>query len=262
MSDTPTLDAADPAATPTPDDALPSPVDLVTSTLSVFMDNILPMLMLGLGQMVVALVAVIVLIPLGSGCMIGLWALLGAGGGVIDWVLDAGGQITASVTGLSFLISYFLAIGFALIVLTIVSSPFAGSMLRSMDAHLAGESEATFQGVFDTALQQPVKDIAANVLLMVLVLIGLPFCYVGALIPAFFLMWMTMASELDGLPLGQAIGRSLRAVRERPGWCLGVYALGVVFAMLAGYVPVLGQVAMVMFMMRAYRVIFPREAAA
>jgi len=263
MSDTPTIDTApDAAPAEGANEALPSPVDLVTSTLSIFMDNILPMLMLGLGQLVVGLIAAVVLIPFFLGCVVALSVGLGATGGVIDVLLDGQGQLGAGAGVLSLLVSYIVGIGGLLIVATIITSPFVGSLMRAMDAHLAGEAEATFGGVFETATQQPLKDIASNTLLMVLVVLGLPFCYVGALIPAFFLMWMTLACEVDGLTLSDAIRRSIRAIRERPAWCLGVYALGIVFGMLASYVPILGPVAAILFTLRAYRAIFPREVAA
>jgi hypothetical protein len=241
---------------------LPSPIDLASQTLSFFIANVLPMLWIGLAQTLVSIVASFIVIPIAFGCLCGL----GLGGSVtaaaLDAALDASGGAAGPATMLSMLAGYLGFFATILIGIAILSGPFFGSMVRALDRLVRTGEEISFGDVFTTAFKQPFKDVMSTLILLTLILLGLPFCYIGALIPAFFLMWFTWSCELDGVPLGRALSRSIRAVLARPSWCLGAFAIGVVFGILGGYVPILGPVATLVFYTKAYRALFPAPAEA
>lgn len=238
-------------------DALPSPTDLASGTLSLFMDNIVPMLMVGLGLTLIGLVSLFVTIPvaIGSLCLIQIVA----GGAAAGLEAATGSETIAAVIAVLLGLGGYLIAGLLFIgVSSALTGPFSGSFMRAMDRQLAGGVEVSFGDIFSTAFDQPAKDILSTAILGLAILLGLPFCYVGALVPAFFLMWFTWSCELDSVPLGTALRRSVRAVLARPGWCAVVFLLTILFSMIGGYIPILGPVATVLFMLRAYRAIFPR----
>lgn len=241
---------------------LPSPIDLAGQSLQFFMANILPMLWIGLAQTLVSIVAAIIVIPLAFGCLCAFGIGGTAGAAALSAALDSSGGASGSVAMLSALAGYLGFFVTILLGISILSGPFFGSMVRSLDRLVRTGEEISFGDVFTTAFKQPFKDIFSTVILLTLILLGLPFCYIGALVPAFFLMWFTWSCELDGVPLGRALSRSIRAVLARPSWCLGTFALGVVFAILASYVPILGPVATLVFYTKAYRALFPAPAEA
>lgn len=250
----------DPSLPPATD--LPSPIDLATSTLSKFIEDIAPMLLVGVGQLLIGLAAVVIVVPLAFGCLCAVGMGGTFGGAALDALVDADGGLAATGTGLSMILSYAL---FALVLvlgMAILTGPFAGSLMRGLDRHLAGGEQVNLGDLFSSAWDQPVKDIGSTLLFALAISLGLPFCYVGALVPAFFLMFFNYACELDGLSLPAAARRSIQAVLARPTWALAAFALGAVFAIVGGNIPVLGPVAALLFSVRVYRAMFPRPAIA
>jgi hypothetical protein len=241
------------------EDDLPSPADLASTSLPIFMDNVMPMLMLGLAQTTVAFGAAMILVPLGM-CAMGV-VMFGSGAVAALAGSDAS-DVVQGLTALAVFGFYFLMLGLIIIGGAVITGPFMGSIMRGLDRHLAGEGEASFHDLYNTAKDQPLKDIGSTLLLSFAIMLGLPFCYVGALVPAFILMWFTWSCELDGLSLPNAIRRSVATVRAHPVWCLGVFALGFAFAFVGAYVPIVGPVAALMYYVRAYRAVFPRTPAA
>ncbi|TVQ93102.1 MAG: hypothetical protein EA397_04835 [Deltaproteobacteria bacterium] len=252
-------------ASPTPDGALQSPVEIATESINVLMDNVGPLLMAILAQVLSVFVASFVIVPLSIcclyGCMIGSVPTGMAVGAVLHPLLGDGGAgtIGALITTFMFIGSFVLFYGILIVGLLLVVAPISGGTLRVIDEHLRGVSEASFGAVFKKAGEQPAKDIFSNGIFSVALLVGMLFCYIGALIPAVLLMWFPFACELDGKSIREGLTRSIRILREQPGWVLTTFAVGFVANMVAGMIPLLGPLYAIVFMVRCYRVAFPAE---
>lgn len=241
---------------------LPSPVELVSITMTEFMDQVGPMAMLGLAQFLSVMVAMVVILPLSFcclyGCMAGtaglgavvvaaLESMLGEGGGALGAVFTMFGMVGSIIAFYVFLLG-----GFAVVV-----APVMGGVMRALDKHLRGIEEATLGGAFAGAKDQPVKDILSSFLFGLSIVLGMLFCYVGMFVPAFLLMWFNWACEVDGLSIRDGLSRSVRHVRDNLSWSLTVFVVGFAVNMVAAYIPILGPMFALAFMIRCYRAAFP-----
>lgn len=237
---------------------LPNPMDLGKAVLTEFMDDIGPYALAGVGTTLVGLVAGILLVTVAFGCFFGgMFASLGVGAGLASAGGDTMEAVGGAVAPIGVLLSY---LGLILVVVVggaILTAPFNGSLVRGIDNHRRGIKDLGFHSAFDTALQQPVKDILTTLVFQLLVLLGLPFFYIGALIVVFFLKWMPLGTYLDGHgPMASAknaVGHS----KSNLSWHLGIFGVGLLFGLVGGNIPVLGPMATSLFWVRSYRAVFP-----
>jgi len=244
-----------------PADELPSAVDLIQDGLKVFMDDVGPFALGGLGITLVGMGAGLIVSTLSLGCLFGgffLSAMVMAGGGSTgsDELAAAGGGAGL----LLMLVSY---LGFFIVLfagLAITTAPFNGSLMRAVDEHLAGGEKVSFGSAFDTAFKQPVKDIVATFGFMIAMVLGVFVLYVGALFSAFFLSWWPISAHVDGLGTGAAASRSFSHAKDNLVWHLGVFGLGIGVGLIANYIPVLGPMFLTLYHVKAYRAAYPRPA--
>lgn len=240
---------------------LPNPMDLGKATLTEFMDDVMPYLLAGLGHMLVSFVAVFLLMAVGFGCMFGgAFVSMGVGAGLASTGSDSLAATGGAIAPLGMLLSYLGAIVIIIIGGSLLTAPFNGSLMRAVDAHRRDEGELGFGSAFDTAFKQPVKDIATTVAFQLLVLLGLPLFYIGALAVAFAFKWAPEATYLDGMGPGQALKTAFSHTREHMSWNLGIFGVGLLFGLVAGYVPILGPMATTLYWVKAYRAVYPHQS--
>jgi uncharacterized membrane protein len=183
----------------------------------------------------------------------------------------AGDQDAAAAIGaMGSLVSFGLmfAVIFVLIAgITAVTAPLSGSLTRAIAAHQRGEGKLDFKSVFSTASEGILPACLVTGAVMLATFLGIPFCYVGALVPAMLFGFAGPLVFLHRLSPGAALGRSARTVMANPGpnilYTLTVFGI----AMVAGYVPVVGMMFLLAFTVRGYRQVFgdgaePAEPAA
>jgi hypothetical protein len=238
---------------------LPSPVTIATDTLSVFMKDLAPFLLVALGPMIAALVGLAVVMPLGFGCMFGgFMGSAAIGTAMIDPNTGDPSPVGAILMAVGMIGSY---LGFFVLVfggLSLIITPVQASALRAIDKHLAGEEVAGFGGGFSTATSQIGKDVGTTLAYGLLVALGLPFFYVGALVAVFFLGMAPHAAMLDGDSPGKALAKAFAHTRANLTWHLTHLLVLLVFGMIASNIPLLGPAALSLYQVRAYRAAFPR----
>lgn len=236
-------------------DGLVSPMDLASETLNEFIADLGPFALLGVGQLIAALVAVAFIVPLGVGCLLSF----GIGGTVLGSGLGASEDELAAFGAIFGMIGYFVMIGVIVFGISVVLAPITGSVLRSVDDHLHDVAPASLGGAFDTAGKQLGLDIGTTVATQLLIVLALVVPIVGPLIAGFFLVWGPLASHLDGDGIGTAIKKSITHTRQHLTWHLSYYGLALVFGLVGGNIPVIGPMAAVVFHVKAYRAAFPRQ---
>lgn len=271
MSDTPFVPPADDALEPggsrvpepVPADQLPSAVDIVSDSFKVFMDDIGPFALAGLGVFVAAIVAVVVVMTLAFGCMFaGFFGSMAIATGGAATGSDGAAAAGGLVSGLGILVTYLGSLLLMVVGIAVTTAPLNGSLLRAMDAHLRGGRKVGFGSAFETAFQQPVKDILSTIGLSAAIFVGILVFYVGALFSVFFFSWWPTYVMVDGAGVGEGAGKAFSHAKDNLGWHLGVFGLGLAIGLVANYIPVVGPMFAAVYHLKAYRAAYPAGTAA
>jgi uncharacterized membrane protein len=245
-----------------PGGGIPSLGALYSETLTDLTQNIQGYLMVGL-----ALLAVVFPISM-VGTMVGMIAMYAVMGiGVFASAL--GGSAIGEATGeqdLAGIVTMFgsagsIFLGFALFfaligLLTAAIAPVSASLYRAIAAHQRGEGTLTFADAFSTVRQDIVPTATVMLLVTGMTIVGVFFCYVGALVPAILFSFAFSMVALHRKGAMEALKICARHVMARPSeHALFVLAyMGT--AMVAGYVPLLGHMFLIALAVRAYRKMF------
>lgn len=150
-----------------------------------------------------------------------------------------------------------IVLGIALI--ASVSIPVQVGLYRAMWRYLRDGEPLTFGSVFANAFEDLAPVVVLDLLIGALVLMGLPFCYVGGLAVALALQLAFPAAIVHRLGPIDAIGLSFRHVRANLGWNAAYWGVGLVVGMIMANVPLSGIVllpALASFQLRCYRAAF------
>lgn len=153
------------------------------------------------------------------------------------------------------------------VILAGVTIPLQAGLYRTMWANVIDGEPLTFGAILANAPRDLPRVYAVEILLAFLVLLGVPFCYVGAIAVGIVTQFAFPAVIVHELGPLAAIGQSFRFVRSNPGFSAGYFAVGLVAGLIMGNIPLSGIVilpALVSFQLRCYRAIFgdgvgPRE---
>lgn len=160
-----------------------------------------------------------------------------------------------TLIGLGVLVGSLLGIGG--LIATI--GPLQAGLYRAVWRNITESEPLSFGSAFSNAFEDAGSSIALTLMIGLLVMIGLPFCYVGALFASFatcFAMPAFIAHKVG--PVG-AIQFSIRHAIAHPGWHAAIWGISFVCGMLAGNIPIVGMVALVAniaIQMRLYRKAF------
>jgi hypothetical protein len=189
--------------------------------------------------------------------IVGAIASVGAGAAIGDATndRDLGGIVSGLGTMGSVLCSFvgffgIMALGTAAI------APVSASVTRSIAAHQRGEGELTFQGAFSSIRQDMGANIAVVFLMMSLTLVGVMFCYVGALVPAFLFTFAVPMVAVGRVSALTALTRTARGAMARPMEHAAYAGAYFVTALVANYVPILGHAFLLALQVRAYRKVY------
>jgi len=235
---------------------------LFSETLTDVMNNIVGYLMLGLALMAVAvpvgiIASIISLIVLYGVMGIGVFASVAGGSALEDATgdQDLGGMIGALGSMGSIAFAFLLFVGL-LLFLTAAMGPLSASLYRAIAAHQRGEGTLSFGAAFSTITQDIGATMGAVLLVTLCTLVGVLFCYVGALVPAVLFTFALPMVALHRKGAFEALQRCARHAMAHPS-DHGLFVLcyfGV--SMVAAYIPLLGQVFVLAFAVRAYRKMF------
>ncbi len=247
-------------STPThePGGSLPPIGALFSETFDDLIKNIGPYVLAAVGFFVVVMPVGMVAGMIG---MVGMYVVLF--GGIIGSAAlgqaagdsDVGGLITAVGSLGSFGLA-FVAFAFFIAVSSAVGAPFGASLNRAIAAHQRGEGTLAFNSAFSTATQDIGSSLVVAALVAFAGLLGMLFCYVGALVPAVLFSFAPTMVALHRQGALAAFSRCARHAMANPGehvvWAL-VY-LG--SAMVSAYIPVIGTAFLLALNVRAYRKVF------
>lgn len=168
---------------------------------------------------------------------------------------DLGGVITA-FGGLGSFVLGFIAFFLIVAVMVGVLAPVTASLYRAIAEHQRGGAPLTFGGAFATVGQDVGSTVGAACLLTLASMVGMLFCYVGALVPlvlfcfAFLMVALHRKGALNAMKICAA--HAIARPAEHVLFCLAYFAT----AFIAGNIPVLGHIFMVALSVRAYRKMF------
>jgi hypothetical protein len=242
-------------------DGMASPMDIASDTLNELIQHIGPLALLGVGQLLAAVAAMAIILPVAFGCFFGF----AIGGGAVGAGVGAAGEeaeAAAAMISMGFgLVGYLLMLLIIVFGAAILLAPIHGSTVRAIDDHLHGVRTATLGGAFDTATKQLGGDIGSTVGMQLSIVLSLIAPIVGPLIAAFFLGWWALASQLDGDGIGAGARRSFAHTRAHMSWHLSYFGMAIVFGLVGGNIPVLGPMAALLYQVKSYRAAFPRQDA-
>jgi len=236
---------------------LPDIGELLSETLTEFMENIGPYAMAGLGQM-------LLLIPLIMVVMVGMYALIAVGiFGVVIGGVGIAAVLPEELAGLGMIVgqlvlmggmgvAFFGAIGF----IGAIVAPVSASLVRAVAAHQRGEKTLELTSAF-SSLTENVGAVIAGAAILSVVSMGLAMmCYFPALLPVIFLSFAAPLIALHGMGAMDGIRTALAHARAHFQWHAMFGLLHLVMLMAAGSIPVVGFMFVVAFQVRAYRRVF------
>ena len=215
----------------------PAILDVLNATIDDLRSAFVPSLLAGLGLLLVLLPVLVLYVS-------GVVAAMLPGMLQEDLSLALSGFAGAMLIGLP--------------VVVLVPAPFHHALMRSMAAHAEEGRDLGFGAAF--------RDLSRDLgkVLAYAVLVGVLFCYVGALVVWAFTGFGTQAVALDRLGPVAALRRSARHVLAHPTWHLGYLGIWFAIGVLVGNVPVLGYAVglpfLALYQVRAYRAWFPAKA--
>lgn len=227
--------------------ALPQVTDLLSETISAVTNDLGGFFVAGLGPMAISLA-------------------LGLGGAVLIYVgafaammpgLAAGDETLTMVGAIGGFTAGFFALMLASVLLT---APMVASLHRAVWQFMATGEKLTFGSAFSTLGQDVVRVVVYQMLLITAVMVGAMFCYLPGLAIAGALLFAGPAVYIHRLPIGAAVGLSIRHVQRQPGWHLALFGLAFVVSMVLSYVPILGMALLMtvhpLLVLKAYKAAF------
>ncbi len=241
---------------------IPSIGALFSETLTDVMNNIVGYLMMGLALMAVAIpvgifASIVSLIVLYGVMGVGVFASL-AGGAAMQEATgdeDLGGMVGALGSMGSIAVAFLLFFAF-LLFLAAAMAPLSASLYRAIAAHQRGEGTLTFGAAFSTITQDIGATMGTVLLVTICTLVGVMFCYVGAIVPAaLFTFALPMVAlhrkgALESMRL--CAGHAMAHPSEHGLFILAYFGTSLV----AGYIPLFGHVFVLALAVRAYRKMF------
>ncbi|MES2643912.1 MAG: hypothetical protein V4850_30770 [Myxococcota bacterium] len=245
-----------------PGGGIPSLGALYSETLTDLTQNIQGYLMMGLALMAVVFPVSMVGTMVG---MIAMYAVMGVGifasalgGSAIGEATgeqDLGGIVTMFGSFGSFFLA-FVVLFASLACLAGAMAPVSASLYRAIAAHQRGEGTLSFGDAFSTVRQDIVPTATVMLLVTGMAIVGVLFCYVGALVPAILFGFAFSMVALHRKGAMEALKICARHAMARPSEH-AIFVLAYMgTAMVAGYVPLLGHMFLIALAVRAYRKMF------
>lgn len=229
---------------------LPDVVNLLSEVFDDLMANFVGYLLSGVGIAVVAMVAVFVMLGLIFGGMFG--------SAVLGQVL--GYSKVISMLGMVGAMAGYLVVILGLVVVT---APMSASIARAVLAHQEEGVDLTVTASFSTFTVDLVQVVLLTVITFALGMVGVLFCYVGALVVALFLSFAFPAVVVHRLSAMDAIALSVRHVRENLVWHLGFWGLGMAILLAGQAIPLVGMLIglpiFYAYQVKAYTRVFPAD---
>jgi len=233
---------------------------LINDSVRQFSKDIGPYILAGMGQF-----AVVVPVSMIAGMVAYFGVVVGMMGGWVVGIIAMAllaqlGDLGAALGAVVMVASPF--IGMALVLLPIlpvvaaIVAPVQASLMRAIAAHQRGEQELSVSSPFDTATQDLARVVITSILLTGLTLVGLLFCYVGALaVPILFGFVHTLVVLHRRSPM-EAFAIQFRHLLAHGNQHLMLGVLQIALGMIAGFVPVIGPMFMADMQVRAHRKLF------
>jgi hypothetical protein len=234
--------------------------ELIQEGIQDFSKDIGPYLLAGMGQFLV-----VVPVSFAAGLVAYFGSMLGMmGGWIVGLVLglllaslgDVGAFLGALVmVGLPFL-GLFAVLLPILPVMVAILAPVNASLVRAVAAHQRGEKELSLGSAFETLTEDVGRVIVTALVLTGFTMVGLLFCYVGALlVPILFGFVSTLVALHRCGPI-EAFRLQIAHLRKHGNTHLMLGVGQIAFSMVAGFVPVIGPLFLVDMQVRAHRKMF------
>ena len=226
------------------------------------MQNIAGYMMAGLGFFLVAMPVGMVLGFLAVFVMYGVMI----GGSVVSMIAGgaiaqgSGDQDIGALIGVfgsfgSFLVAFLCLFGLIGIVGAALA-PLSASQIRAIAAHQRGEKPLEFSAAFSTFSQWMGPAIFTTGAVTVSTVIGVFFCYVGALVPATLLTFAPYMAAIHGKGAMESLRRSSGHAMAALGQHFVYILVYMGLSLVAAYIPVLGHAFLLALMVRAYRRVY------
>ena len=216
-----------------PNDPRPAVGKLLNSVIDDAKVDFASWMLSGLGTLVSTILAFALIIGGYIGGFVVLFAFIIAGSVVAG---EDGAAIGNLFGMLSWMVLMFGGIGLS----GVVAAPITSSIGRAVLAHIRDGEPLTAAAGFSTVTQDLPKVIGTSLIGSALVIFGMCFFYIGALVASFFLHFTAAAVVVHRVSPFKAVSLSVRAALMEPGWHLGVWGLGILMFMIAGNIPFVG----------------------
>jgi hypothetical protein len=232
---------------------LPPIGPVLNETLTVFMRDLGPYALAGLGHLLIVL-------PLAFGVGLAMYAVIMVVvfGGMFGAALmaEGGSEQGAAAMALA-LVALTVLLVFGMVgVLNAILAPVQGSLYRAVARFQRGEEQLGFGSAFSSLGTNLVGGIVAMTLVMTLVLVGASFCYFPALVVALFVPWTFSLVALHGVGPVAALRRSVSHARQHFKWHLGFFGYTLLVSLVANNIPLVGPMFAIAFHIRVYREVF------
>jgi hypothetical protein len=159
-----------------------------------------------------------------------------------------------------------LTLPVAAIVAAFAIGPFLGSTYRAAGRRMRTGERMGFGSAFSSAGEDLGHTLLVTLVFGALVAAGGAMCVLPGLAVAWLLGFALPDVFLNRRRVGDALSNSVALVRRQPGWTLGVAALGLLIALIAGAIPIAGPIVgsalWIALHVRAYRAAFGDVAPA
>lgn len=243
-----------------PGGALPPLGDLFNESFQDFGQNIGGYLLATLGVMLVAFPVTMVLTMVGMVVMYAVIILGIVGSAVGGAALGEASQDAAGLMAVFgsfgsmfagfFVMALFVSLGVGL------TAPLNASLERAIAAHQRGEAPLEFNAAFKTMGEGFMSAVTAQLLVTGASLLGVFFCYVGALVPLVLFSFVMPMVALHRKGAFEALSRCARHAMAHPSEHLTFGLVYFGMTLVASYVPIVGPAFMRGLKVRAYRKFF------
>ncbi|MCB9672250.1 MAG: hypothetical protein H6736_04205 [Alphaproteobacteria bacterium] len=246
---------------PLPGGVVPDPIELFKSTLEELLDDVVPYLLAGVGQMVIVVPLVFVLIFFLYFVMFGTMF-----GGIFVGIAAAavtGEVLGDDAAGLVFMLTYLgtwavmlAAMVFVAVFIGAVLAPTQASLVRRVAEHQRGGRKLDFTACFSDAFLDLPSVVGVTLLVGTLFAVGMLLCYLPGLVAIVLLGFASSLVVLHRMGPVHAARTSVAHVMANPGFH-GMFGL-LYFAtsMLAAYIPIIGTMFLMALHVRAARTLF------
>ena len=232
--------------------------ELFSATMDEFIKNIGPYALAGVGILLVSIPVVIVAFIAGYilmfagvfGTMFGVTAGLMA---VLPRDLEFLGPIGGM---LATIVVIFILITLLTSTISALMAPFNASLMRAIAAHQRGEEELTIGAAFSTLTQNIASVIFTAIMITVLSIVLVSFCYIPILLVPLFFAFASGLVAVHGLKAMDAMKGAAGHAKMHLKWHALYMVVFFGTSILANYIPVLGAAFMSALHVRAMRMLF------